>query len=53
MISTRFTRLLGTKHPVVQAPMGLVARAELAGSVSNAGGLGMSDAEVVDYEDYH
>jgi NAD(P)H-dependent flavin oxidoreductase YrpB (nitropropane dioxygenase family) len=41
MISTRFTKLLGIRHPVVQAPMGLISRAELAAAVSNAGGLGI------------
>ena len=38
---TRATRLLGIAHPVMQAPLGGVARAELAAAVSNAGGLGM------------
>jgi len=41
MISTRFTKMLGIRHPVVQAGMGGVARAELVAAVSNAGGLGM------------
>lgn len=41
MISTRLTQTLGVRHPVVQAGMGGVARAELAAAVSNAGGLGM------------
>ncbi len=38
MIATRFTKMLGSRHPVVQAPMGLISRAELAAAVSNAGG---------------
>ena len=41
MLSTRFTRLLGIRHPVVQAPMGLISRAELVAAVANAGGLGI------------
>lgn len=41
MISTRFTKMLGIRHPVVQAGMGGVARAELVAAVCNAGGLGM------------
>lgn len=41
MISTRFTRLVGIRHPVVLAGMGGVARAELAAAVSNSGGLGV------------
>ena len=37
----RITRLLGVEHPIVQAPMGWIARAQLAAAVSNAGGLGI------------
>jgi NAD(P)H-dependent flavin oxidoreductase YrpB (nitropropane dioxygenase family) len=43
MISTRLTRMLGIRHPVVQAGMGGVARADLVAAVSNAGGLGKDD----------
>jgi enoyl-[acyl-carrier protein] reductase II len=32
---------LGIEHPIVQAPMGFIARAQLASAVSNAGGLGI------------
>ncbi len=38
---TRVTELLGIEHPIVQAPMGYIARAQLASAVSNAGGLGI------------
>lgn len=38
--STRFTRLVGIEHPIVQGGMMWVGRAELASAVSNAGGLG-------------
>ena len=38
---TRITELLGIEHPIVQAPMGYIARARLASAVSNAGGLGI------------
>lgn len=41
MLSTRLTRKIGTTHPVVQAGMGGVARADLVAAVSNAGALGM------------
>ena len=41
MISTRLTQMLGICHPIIQAGMGGVARAELVAAVSNAGGLGM------------
>jgi enoyl-[acyl-carrier protein] reductase II len=40
-ISTRVSRLLGTRYPIVQAPMGWIARSQLAAAVSNAGGLGI------------
>ena len=41
MIDNRITRLLGVQYPIVQAPMGWIARAQLASAVSNAGGLGI------------
>jgi enoyl-[acyl-carrier protein] reductase II len=37
----RVTELLGVEHPIIQAPMGWIARAQLASAVSNAGGLGI------------
>lgn len=40
-IRNRVTDLLGIEYPVVQAPMGWIARAQLASAVSNAGGLGI------------
>jgi enoyl-[acyl-carrier protein] reductase II len=40
-IHTRLTRLLGIDYPIVQAPMGWIARSSLASAVSNAGGLGI------------
>ncbi len=43
-ISTRFTRLVGIEHPIVQGGMMWVGRAELAAAVSNAGGLGVLTA---------
>jgi enoyl-[acyl-carrier protein] reductase II len=41
MIKTRVTEMLGVQYPIVQAPMGWIARAQLASAVSNAGGLGI------------
>jgi enoyl-[acyl-carrier protein] reductase II len=41
MIKTRITDMLGVKYPIVQAPMGWIARSQLASAVSNAGGLGI------------
>ena len=40
-IRNRVTELLGVDYPIVQAPMGWIARAQLASAVSNAGGLGI------------
>jgi len=37
----RVTRMLGVQVPIVQAPMGWIARAQLASAVSNAGGMGI------------
>jgi enoyl-[acyl-carrier protein] reductase II len=37
----RVTDLLGIEIPIVQAPMGWIARAQLASAVSNAGALGI------------
>ena len=37
----RVTQLLGVEHPIIQAPMGYIARAQLASAVSNAGALGI------------
>ena len=43
-LATRFTRLLGIEHPIVQGGMQWVGRAGLAAAVSNAGGLGLVTA---------
>ena len=40
-IKNRVTELLGVEYPIVQAPMGWIARAQLASAVSNAGGMGI------------
>jgi enoyl-[acyl-carrier protein] reductase II len=40
-MQTRITEMLGIEYPIVQAPMGYIARAQLASAVSNAGGLGI------------
>ncbi len=37
----RVTQHLGTKYPIIQAPMGWIARSQLASAVSNSGGLGV------------
>ena len=40
-LRTRVSELLGVDYPIVQAPMGFIARAQLASAVSEAGGLGI------------
>ena len=37
----RITELLGVEIPILQAPMGWIARAQLASAVSNAGAMGI------------
>ena len=40
-IKNRITKLLGIDFPIIQAPMGWIARSKLASAVSNSGGLGI------------
>jgi enoyl-[acyl-carrier protein] reductase II len=40
-ISSIISERLGVEYPIVQAPMGWIARSQLASAVSNAGGLGI------------
>jgi enoyl-[acyl-carrier protein] reductase II len=40
-IKNRITGLLGVEYPIVQAPMGWIARSQLASAVCNAGGMGI------------
>ncbi|TAK51596.1 MAG: nitronate monooxygenase [Betaproteobacteria bacterium] len=44
MISTRFSQMLGLRHPIVLGPMGGVSGGRLAAAVSGAGGLGLIGA---------
>jgi len=41
MFTNRVTELLGVDIPIVQAPMGWIARSPLASAVSNAGAMGI------------
>jgi enoyl-[acyl-carrier protein] reductase II len=41
MLKNRVTDLLGVEVPIVQAPMGWIARSALASAVSNAGAMGI------------
>lgn len=49
-ISTRVSRLLGVDYPIIQAPMGWIARSPLASAVSRAGGLGIIETSSGDLE---
>ncbi len=40
-LRTRVSDMLGIDYPIVQAPMGWIARSQLASAVSEAGGLGI------------
>ncbi|MEC7735259.1 MAG: nitronate monooxygenase [Pseudomonadota bacterium] len=40
-IKNRLTEILGVDYPIIQAPMGWIARSQLASAVSEAGGLGI------------
>ena len=40
-ITNRVTQMLGIDYPIVQAPMGWIARSQLASAVSNSGALGI------------
>ena len=39
--TNRFLQHTGARYPIVQAPMGWIARRALASAVSRAGGLGI------------
>ncbi len=41
MKGNRLCAMLGIERPIIQAPMGWIARSQLASAVSNAGGLGI------------
>jgi len=51
MIETQITRRFGLSTPILNAGMAMVARAELAAAVSEAGGLGMLGADVLGPEE--
>jgi len=40
-LKTRLTERFGIEHPILLAPMGIIAGGRLAAAVSNAGGLGL------------
>lgn len=50
-LSTRFTKLVGIRYPVVQTGMGWVATPQLAAATSEAGGLGILAAATMSYDE--
>ena len=40
-MSNKVVEMLGCKYPIIQSPMGWIARSQLASAVSNAGGMGI------------
>ncbi len=49
-MQTRITEMLGIEIPIIQAPMGWIARSSLASAVSNAGGLGIIETSSGDMD---
>lgn len=49
-LRTRITDMLGVDYPIVQAPMGWIARSQLASAVSNAGGMGIIETSSGDLD---
>lgn len=49
-VNNRLTDITGTDYPIIQAPMGWIARAQLASAVSNAGGLGVIETSSGEFD---
>ncbi len=49
-INNRVTEMTGTEYPIIQAPMGWIARSQLASAVSNAGGLGIIETSSGEFD---
>jgi enoyl-[acyl-carrier protein] reductase II len=49
-IENRVTEMTGTDYPIIQAPMGWIARAQLASAVSNAGGMGIIETSSGEFD---
>ena len=49
-LRNRVTDLLGVDYPIIQAPMGWIARSQLASAVSNVGGMGIIETSSGDLE---
>ena len=50
-MTNRFLEHTGAKYPIIQAPMGWIARSQLASAVCAAGGLGIIETMVSEFHD--
>jgi enoyl-[acyl-carrier protein] reductase II len=50
MFRNRVTELIGCEIPILQAPMGYIARSQLASAVANAGAIGMIETSSGDLD---
>ncbi len=50
-MNTRITELLGIKYPIIQGAMAWVSLPSLVAAVSNAGGLGILGASIMQPEE--
>ena len=49
-INNRVTEMTGVDYPILQAPMGWIARAQLASAVSNSGAMGIIETSSGDFD---
>lgn len=49
-VKNRVTEMTGTDYPIIQAPMGWIARSQLAAAVSNAGGMGIIETSSGEFD---
>ena len=49
-MNNRITQMTGAKLPIIQAPMGWIARAQLASAVCDAGGLGIIETSSGEFD---
>jgi enoyl-[acyl-carrier protein] reductase II len=49
-INNRVTEMTGVDYPILQAPMGWIARAKLASAVSNSGAMGIIETSSGEFD---
>ncbi|MEC7517313.1 MAG: nitronate monooxygenase, partial [Pseudomonadota bacterium] len=49
-IKNRVTEMTGVGYPILQAPMGWIARAQLASAVSNSGAMGIIETSSGEFD---